>query len=156
MSEEMNDTPERNSRSAETRETQTRRKPWQPPSSLDAPKAPAGYKYRWIRESILNQDDKSNMSKRIREGWEPVRIDDHPELKVLPDIDTRFEGNVVVGGLMLCKIATEILDQKRAYNESQAATQVEAVENNYLREQDARMPMLPSERSTRVTFGDGS
>jgi hypothetical protein len=105
---------------------------------------------------MRNEPDNMNVSRKLREGWEPVRIDDHPELKVLPDIDTRFEGNVVVGGLMLCKIATEILDQKRAYNESQAATQVEAVENNYLREQDARMPMLPSERSTRVTFGDGS
>jgi len=75
MSEEMNDTTEREPRSAESRETQTRRKPWQPPSSLDAPKAPTGYKYRWIRESILNQEDKSNMSKRIREGFEPNTLE---------------------------------------------------------------------------------
>jgi hypothetical protein len=138
------------------RESEKRTATWAPPTVLPVPEQQDGYSFRWVRTAMRNEPDNMNFSRKLREGWEPVRIDDHPELKVLPDIDTRFEGNVVVGGLMLCKIATEILDQKRAYNESQAATQVEAVENNYLREQDARMPMLPSERSTRVTFGDGS
>ena len=69
---------DRTPRSASTRENETRRKPWSPPSLLDAPNPPEGYVYRWIRESMVGQADPANMSKRIREGWEPVRAKDHP------------------------------------------------------------------------------
>jgi hypothetical protein len=105
---------------------------------------------------MRGEADNANVSAKFREGWEPVRLEDHPELRVLPDIDTRFEGNVVIGGLMLCKMPNEVIEQKKAYHQHLSDTQIEAVENSYLREQDARMPLLPSERSTRVTFGDGS
>ena len=144
------------SRELSDRESEKRPMTWTPPTILPDPDPQEGYSFRWVRTAMRNEPDNMNVSRKLREGWEPVKIEDHPELKVLPDIDTRFEGNVVVGGLMLCKMASEILEQKKAYHEQQAQTQIEAVENNYLREQDARMPMLPSERSTRVTFGDGS
>ena len=152
----LENTDVRMSRELSDRESEKRPATWTPPTVLPVPEPQEGYAFRWVRTAMRNEPDNMNVSRKLREGWEPVKIEDHPELKVLPDIDTRFEGNVVVGGLMLCKIASEIVEQKQAYNEQQAQTQIEAVENNYLREQDARMPMLPSERSTRVTFGDGS
>ena len=152
----LENTDVRMSRELSDRESEKRPATWTPPTVLPVPEPQEGYAFRWVRTAMRNEPDNMNVSRKLREGWEPVKIEDHPELKVLPDIDTRFEGNVVVGGLMLCKMASEILEQKRAYNDQQAQTQIEAVENNYLREQDARMPMLPSERSTRVTFGDGS
>ena len=152
----LENTDVRMSRELSDRESEKRPATWAPPTVLPVPEPQDGYSFRWVRTAMRNEPDNMNVSRKLREGWEPVKIEDHPELKVLPDIDTRFEGNVVVGGLMLCKMASEILEQKKAYHEQQAQTQIEAVENNYLREQDARMPMLPSERSTRVTFGDGS
>jgi hypothetical protein len=152
----LENTDVRMSRELSDRESEKRPATWTPPTVLPVPEPQEGYSFRWVRTAMRNEPDNMNVSRKLREGWEPVKIEDHPELKVLPDIDTRFEGNVVVGGLMLCKMASEILEQKKAYHEQQAQTQIEAVENNYLREQDARMPMLPSERSTRVTFGDGS
>ena len=152
----LENTDVRMSRELSDRESEKRPVTWTPPTVLPVPEPQEGYSFRWVRTAMRNEPDNMNVSRKLREGWEPVKIEDHPELKVLPDIDTRFEGNVVVGGLMLCKMASEILEQKKAYHEQQAQTQIEAVENNYLREQDARMPMLPSERSTRVTFGDGS
>jgi hypothetical protein len=105
---------------------------------------------------MRGEQDNTNVSRKFREGWEPVRLEDHPELKILPDIDTRFDGHAVIGGLMLCKIPEETIAMKRAYLKDVADSQMEAVDNSYLREEDSRMPLLPSERSTRVTFGDGS
>jgi hypothetical protein len=103
MTEDKKDVTGRNSRSAETRASQTRRTPWKPPSMLDAPEAPAGYQFRWIREATRGQDDKSNMSKRIREGYEPVRAEDYPEFEA-PTIDSGSNIGVIgVGGLILAK-----------------------------------------------------
>ena len=149
-------TPDRNSRSAESRETQTRRKPWQPPSSLDAPKAPAGYKYRWIRESILNQEDKANMSKRIREGWEPVRAEEHPEFEAPTVEDGRHIGVIGVGGLILAKMPIETVNQRRAYYKQMAADQMQAVDSNLMRESDSRMPISQPNRNSQITFGKGN
>ena len=115
----MTDNNNRNSRSAETRETQTRRKPWQPPSMLDAPKAPAGYKFRWIRESVRGQDDKSNMSKRVREGYEPVRAEDYPDFEA-PTIENGSRSGVIgVGGLILAKVPLETAEERNAYFQQQ-------------------------------------
>jgi len=146
---------DRNSRSAESRDTQTRRKPWQPPSSLDAPKAPPGYKYRWIRESILNQDDKSNMSKRIREGYEPVRAEDYPDFEA-PTVDSGSNKGVIgVGGLILAKVPVETADERTAYFSNQAKTAMDGVDQNLMRESDPRMPIKDSDiqRSSKVAFG---
>jgi hypothetical protein len=100
--------------------------------------------------------DNTNVSRKYREGWEPVKLEDFPELKLIPDIDNRFDGAAVLGGLMLCKNTTELMQQKRDYMTSQANLQMDAVDNNLMRENDARMPLLSPDRSTRVKFGDGS
>lgn len=145
----------RNSRSAETRETQTRRKPWQPPSMLDAPEAPPGYQHRWIRESIRGQDDKSNMSKRIREGYEPVRAEDYPDFEA-PTIENGSNTGVIgVGGLILAKVPVETAEERNAYFKDQADTAMQGVDQNFMRESDARMPIKDSDiqRTSKVAFG---
>ena len=143
---------DRSPRSAEGRESQTRRKPWSPPSLLDAPTPPEGYIYRWLRESMVGQEDKANMSKRIREGWEPVRAEDHPEFES-PMIDEgKHAGTVGVGGLILAKIPIETAEERNAYYEQQTENQMNAVDNNLMRESDPRMP-IHQERKTKITFG---
>ena len=148
-------TSERNSRSAETRESQTRRKPWQPPSMLDAPNAPSGYKFRWIREATRGNDDKSNMSKRIREGYEPVRAEDYPEFQA-PTIENGINAGVIgVGGLILAKIPLETVEERSAYFNEQSRTQMEGVDHNFMRESDPKMPLKGGDinRSSKVEFG---
>ena len=151
----MTDNNNRNSRSAETRETQTRRKPWQPPSMLDAPKAPAGYKFRWIRESVRGQDDKSNMSKRVREGYEPVRAEDYPDFEA-PSIDHgKNKGVIGVGGLILAKVPVQTAKSRNDYFTQQAKSAIDGVDQNLMRESDPRMPLNKSDikRTSKVEFG---
>ena len=146
---------DRNSRSAETRETQTRRTPWKPPSMLDAPEPPPGYQFRWIREGTRGQDDKSNMSKRIREGYEPVRAEDYPDFEA-PTIDNGANKGVIgVGGLILAKVPVETASERTAYFQDQAKSAMDGVDHNYMRESDARMPIKDSDiqRSSKVAFG---
>jgi hypothetical protein len=104
----------------------------------------------------MGQVDNTNVSAKFREGWEPVRAEDHPELQVMSDIDSRFEGNVEVGGLLLCKNSRENIDGRNEYHQEMNNRQMESVDNNYLRENDPRMPMLRPERSTKVSFGSGN
>ena len=146
---------DRNSRSAETRETQTRSKPWTPPSMLDAPEPPPGYQFRWIREATRGNDDKSNMSKRIREGYEPVRAEDYPDFEA-PSIDHgRNKGVIGVGGLILAKVPVETAKSRNDYFTAQAKSAIDGVDQNLMRESDPRMPLKPSDiqRSTKVEFG---
>ena len=149
------DVTDRNSRSAETRDSQTRRTPWKPPSMLDAPEAPPGYQFRWIREATRGHDDKSNMSKRIREGYEPVRAEDYPEFEA-PTIDSGSNTGVIgVGGLILAKVPEETAEERTAYFQNQADSAQKAVDQNYMRESDPRMPIKDSDiqRSSKVQFG---
>ena len=143
-------------REHDTREVSSRPASWRPPSVLPTPDPQDGYVFRWIRTAMRNESDNTNVSRRFREGWEPVRLEDHPELKLLPDIDTRFDGAAVVGGLMLCKCDARTVEERNDYMREQSRTQMDAVDNNFLRENDARMPLLPPDRRTRVKFGDGS
>ena len=146
---------DRSPRSAEGRESQTRRKPWSPPSLLDAPTPPEGYIYRWLRESMVGQDDKANMSKRIREGWEPVKAEDHPEFES-PMIDEgKHAGVIGVGGLVLAKMPKETVLERRAYYARLANEQMEAVDNNLMRESNPIMPISNPSRTSKVTFGKG-
>ena len=146
---------DRSPRSAEGRESQTRRKPWSPPSLLDAPTPPEGYIYRWLRESMVGQEDKANMSKRIREGWEPVRAEDHPDFEA-PSIDEgKHAGVIGVGGLILAKIPKETVDERRAYYQNVADQQIQAVDNDLMRESNQVMPISTPNRSSKVTFGKG-
>jgi hypothetical protein len=143
-------------REHDTREVSSRPASWRPPSVLPTPDPQDGYVFRWIRTAMRNESDNTNVSRRFREGWEPVRLEDHPELRLLPDIDTRFDGAAVVGGLMLCKCDARMVEERNDYMREQSRTQMDAVDNNFLRENDARMPLLPPDRRTRVKFGDGS
>lgn len=146
----------RASRDTETRENSQRKKAWTPASRVPSPNREDGYSYRWVRTATLGQADNTNVSAKFREGWEPVRSDDHPELMVQSDIDSRFEGNVEVGGLLLCKNSQENIDGRNEYHQEMNNRQMESVDNNYLRENDPRMPMLRPERSTKVSFGSGN
>ena len=139
-----------------TRAKDERPRSWAPPTLLPDPTPEAGYTYRWIRVSTLGQADPRNVSSKIREGWEPVRAVDHPEISMYLDNDNaRFKDNVVVGGLLLCKTPTEMVDQRNAYYQQQAEAQIRSVDNHFMRENDPRMPLF-SERKTTVSFGRGN
>ena len=143
----------RNSRNTETREESKRKVSWTRPSMLPVPEPRNGIEYRWIRTATLGQSDNTNVSSRFREGWTPVRKEDHPNLQVVSDIDSRFTDNIEVGGLLLCQNDTENVQARRDAQLLQAESQMDAVDNSYLRNSDPRMPVLKPERSTRNSFG---
>lgn len=143
----------RNSRNTETREESKRKVSWTRPSMLPSPEPKDGIEYRWIRTSTLGNSDNTNVSSRFREGWTPVRKEDHPNLQVVSDIDSRFTDNIEVGGLLLCQNSTENVQARRDAQLQQAENQMDAVDNSYLRNSDPRMPVLKPERSTRNSFG---
>ena len=141
-------------RESETRAKTERRKPWAPPSQLDAPPAPEGFKHRWIRAETVGQMDQKNVSARLREGWEFVRADEYSDME-WPQIDTgRYSGVIAVGGLMLARIPVEIVKERSQYFAQVAQDKDEAVANDPLKDQHPSMP-ISNERSTRVTFGGG-
>ena len=163
MSEEKNievtEEVTRQAREAESREVQTRPKTsWEPQSKLPKPAYQEGWVFRWVATSILGEANNVNVSAKFREGWEPVKAEDHPELNLVSDHGSEWagKGNMEVGGLLLCKAPKELMEQRDAYYKNMAQTQMEAVDNNYLKENDPRMPMLKPERKTRSTFGGGS
>ena len=145
----------RETRAAQSRDRNVRNKPWQPPSVLDAPDAPEGYVYRWIRESMVGYDDKANMSKRIREGWEPVRAEEHPDFETPVVEEGKYAGVIGVGGLILAKMPIEIVEQRKAYFRNMTSDQIQAVDRNLMRESNPVMPIETPQRSTKVTFGSG-
>ena len=138
-------------RQAETRPTDS----WMPQSSLPVPEPKDGWVFRWIRTSSLGRTDNTNVSRQFREGWEPVKAEDHPELKIMSDHNSQFKGNVEVGGLLLCKAPAEKMESRKKYFQELADRQIEGVDRSFLRENDPRMPLLNPERSTRTTFGRG-
>ena len=137
-----------------TRETAERPKQWRPAELLPEPDKQAGYKYRWIRVSMNGQSDQRNLSRAIREGWEPVRVEEQPKMKLLVDPTSRFSDNIEIGGLILCKTPEEFVDQRNAYYQQQTEAQANAVDNSLMRESDPRMPMF-NERKYTVSFGKG-
>jgi|TARA_R110000796_G_scaffold5180_2_gene19737 hypothetical protein len=141
----------RDSREVNTRDNTERKATWKPANALPDPDPQEGFVFRWIRTSSLGQSDMTNVSSKFREGWEPVKLEDHPELKIMPDIDSKFQGNVEVGGLLLCKNSTENIDARREHHQQLTSNQMSAVDNNYLRESDPRMPVLRPEKSTRTS-----
>ncbi len=142
-------------RDNENRETKTRKRSWQRPEVLPTPEPEDGYAFRWVRVSMLGQVDATNVSSKLREGWEPVRAEDYPQFTVLNVEQERFADNIVQGGLMLCKVPQEIVDERTAHYEQQSRNQIQSVDNNLMRENDARMPLF-NERKTKVTFGNGT
>jgi hypothetical protein len=142
----------RNNRDTEVREMAERPKQWRPPELLPEPDKEAGFEYRWIRVSMLNTPDPRNLSSKLREGWEPVRIEEQPKFKLLVDPDGRFKDNIEIGGLLLCKTPKEFVEQQQAYYAKQTREQTEAVDNNLMRQSDSRMPIFKESKST-VTVG---
>ena len=142
------------SRSEDSREKQKRTQPWRPPSSLDAPEAPPGFKHRWIRAEVRGFDDRKNISARMREGWELVRKDEYPDFEA-PTVDTgRYEGVFGVGGLLLARIPVEIVEERTEYFQSMREDAMKAVDNDLLKEtQHHSMAIQKPERQSRVTFG---
>lgn len=136
------------------REATQRTKVWQPPTTLPSPAPREGWKHRWIRTSMVNFNDHTNVSAKLREGWEPVRSEDYPELMLSADPTSRFKGNVEVGGLLLCRAPVEMVEQRNSYYGRQAHSQMEAVDNSFMKQNDERMPLF-NERRTSVTFGSG-
>ena len=145
-------TAKRNNRDTEVREMAERPKQWRPPELLPEPDKEEGYEYRWIRVSMLNTPDPRNLSSKLREGWEPVRVEEQPKFKLLVDPDGRFKDNIEIGGLLLCKIPEEFVQQEQEYYAKQTKDQTEAVDNNLMRQSDARMPIFKESKST-VTVG---
>ena len=145
----------RPSRALDTRETAERPKQWMPPQLLPDPAPETGYAYRWIRIATQGKDDPTNISGKLREGWEPVRASDHPEIRLFGSPEGNFPDSIQVGGLMLCKTPVEFTQQRDAYYQQQADAQMQSVDNTYMRENDPRMPMFKERKST-VTFGKGT
>lgn len=142
-------------RELESRATQERPKQWAPAELLPEPDKEAGYAYRWIRVATLNQADPRNLSAKLREGWEPVRIEEQPKFQLLVDPNSRFKDNIEIGGLLLCKTPIEFVEQRNAHYARQTQAQTEAVDNNLMRQSDPRMPLF-QERKSSSSFGKGS
>ena len=140
------------SRVSQSRVKNERPKVWTPPSSLDAPPAPDGYRHRWIRAESMGFDDTKNMSGKLRSGWELVRSDEYPDHDYPSVNEGRYAGVIGVGGLVLARIPEELAKQREAYFNQMTADRNEALENDVLKEQHPSMP-INQDRQTRVTFG---
>jgi hypothetical protein len=142
-------------RELESRALTERPKRWMPPELLPEPDKQAGYEYRWIRVSMLGKQDGRNVSTKLREGWEPVKLQEQPQFKLLTDPITRFEDGIEIGGLLLCKTPEEFVEQRKDYYANQNQLQAEAVDNNLMRQSDPRMPIF-KERKSSTSFGTGT
>lgn len=146
---------DRTPRELETRNVFERPKQWAPPELLPNPNPEPGYGFRWIRVSTLGSDDPMNISSKLREGWEPVKASDHPEIQLMGNGKGRYPDSIEIGGLMLCKTPTEFAAQRDAYYQKQAESQMSSIDSNFMRENDPRMPLF-KERNSKVSFGKGS
>ena len=138
-----------------TRDVLERPKQWQQPELLPEPDKEAGFAYRWIRVSTLGTSDPRNLSAKIREGWEPVKIEEQPKFQLLVDHNSRFKDCIEIGGLLLCKTPIEFVQQRNDFYRKQSESQTKAVDNNLMRQSDPRMPLF-NERKSSTSFGKGS
>jgi hypothetical protein len=142
-------------RELENRAASERPKSWQPASALPEPDKQPGYRYRWVRVSTLSDQDPRNIASKLREGWEPVRIEEQPKFKMLTDPSSRFKDNIEVAGLLLCKIPEEFMVQRKQYITGKTKANTEAVDNSFMRESDPRMPLFRERQSSSSKFGKG-
>ena len=142
-------------RELETRDKNVRKKAWTRPETLPSPTPQDGYAFRYIRVANQGQVDATNVSSKLREGWEPVKAVDHPEITMVAIEQERFKDNVIIGGLMLCKAPSEMVEERTEHFQQQTDSQMRSVDNNLMRESDPRMPMF-NERKSKVTFGKGT
>ncbi len=141
-------------RELESRASQQRPKQWAPAELLPEPDKQPGFNYRWIRVATLNNADPRNISAKLREGWEPVKLTEQPRFQLLVDPNSRFKDNIEIGGLLLCKTPSEFVDQRNEYYRQQTEAQTLAVDNSLMRENDPRMPLF-NERKSSTSFGKG-
>ena len=144
----------RTPREVATRQQDARPQQWKQPELLPEPDRQEGYSYRWIRVATLNGADPRNLSAKLREGWEPVRIEEQPKFQLLADPNSRFKDNIEIGGLLLCKTPEEFVAQRNSHYQKQAENQMEAVDSSLMRQSDPRMPLFKESKST-TTFGKG-
>jgi hypothetical protein len=143
------------SRELDTRAKMERPKQWMPPELLPSPNPEDGYEFRWIRISTLGTADPGHISAKLREGWEPVKASEHPEIQIMATGDKpRFPDSIEIGGLLLCKTPKEFVEQRNSYFQRQTDGQMQSVDNNFMRENDPRMPLF-KERRSEVKFGRG-
>ena len=145
-------TDKKTSRASQTREKETRKKVWTPPSALDAPPAPTGFRHRWIRAESIGFQDTKNVSGRMREGYELVRSDEYPDSDYPIVEDGKYKGVIGVGGLVLARVPEEIAQQRQDYYANQHKEKVEAMDNDLMKEEHPSMP-IDIDRQSRVTFG---
>lgn len=145
----------RDPRAAETSEALfTRQDEWAPPDMLPMPKEHPDWVYRYVRTATMGQDDPTNFSRSRREGWEPVKASEHPEIAMMADDGAK--DSIEIGGLILCRAPRKRMEQRKAYYENKTLEQEQAVDNDLMKQNDARMPMDAVSRQTKVTFGRGS
>lgn len=142
-------------RELETREKTARKRSWVRPDTLPTPHPEEGYDFHWVRVSTRGEVDAMNVSLKLREGWEPVKASDHPEIFVAGVEHDRFKDNILIGGLLLCKAPKEMVEDRNDFFRNEAAAQIHSVDNNLMRENDPRMPLF-NERNTKVVFGKGT
>jgi hypothetical protein len=143
---------DRTPRSAETRVAKRR---WKPASVLPDPIPKSGYGYRWVSTHLMGEAQPTNISQKLREGYEPVNVKDHPEFAS----EANEKGEVKIGGLMLCKMPSEMLEERKAFYEAQANSQISAVNSKFLGQSDPRMPVFTDNKSSSTrgnSFGNGN
>ena len=143
---------DRKPRESETREKETRRKPWAPPSHLSAPTPPEGFVHRWVRVAMRGEEDKMNVNSKLREGWEPVRKDEYPDYEAPTIDDGRYAGVIGQGGLMLCRMPEQTARERNEYYGGRTREQMTAVDQDLMKEQHPSMP-IHNDRQSRVSFG---
>ena len=141
-------------REHETREKTTAKSHWEAPELLPVPDDQPGYSFRWIRLATLGITDARNISAKRREGWEPCKAEDHPEILLMVVENEKFKDNIVVGDVMLCKMPKEMQDERREHYKQVTQNQMTAVDNDLMRQNDPRMPIF-NDRKSSVTFGKG-
>lgn len=146
-------TDSRITRNIDTRAVTERPKQWQQPELLPEPDKQEGYAYRWIRVATLNAADPRNLSAKLREGWEPVKIEEQPQFQLLVDEGSRFKDGIEVGGLLLCKTPIEFVEQRNNHYLKQSEDQILSVDNNLMRQNDPRMPLFKESKSSTSKSG---
>ena len=143
----------RTPRNVETRVQAERPKQWKPAELLPEPDKLPGYAYRWIRVGLQGNADPRNYSAKLREGWEPVKIEEQPQFQLLVDEGSRFKDGIEVGGLLLCKTPIEFVEQRNNHYLKQSEDQILSVDNNLMRQNDPRMPLFKESKSSTSRSG---
>ena len=141
-------------RELQTREKISRKRSWQRPDVLPSPKDDPNWDFHWVRVSTRGEADPTNVSLKMREGWEPVKAEEQPKFSLLVDPNSRFKDNIEISGLLLCKTPEELVQQRNDYYADVTKKQMESVDNSFMKQNDPRMPLFNEKRST-ASFGKG-